>query len=379
MQELVTQTPELIVNIAAIPFVQGKIDQRVSVYKNNVKQYGIPLISVNQVGGNTNIIFDGRSLAINSNGTVAKMLNIFEEDICYVDSNDLEANATSISIEKEDTIALIHDALVLGIKDYFCKMGFTKATLGLSGGIDSAVTIALAQKALGSENIRVLLLPSQYSSEHGVSEAVELADNLNIQYDIISINSVFNSFRSSLANIFEGQPENLTEENIQARTRGVMLMALSNKFGHLVLNTSNKSEAAVGYGTLYGDMCGALAVLGDVYKTQVFELARYINRSEEIIPTNTITKPPSAELRPDQKDSDSLPDYEILDQILYYYLEENKSKEEIVKMGFNAQQVSKIIRLVKISEHKRYQTAPVLRISSKAFGIGRLLPLVAKT
>lgn len=378
MQKLITHKPDLVVNLAALPFACGNINQRLSVYKGSAKRFGIPLISVNQIGGNTNLIFDGRSLAINSNGTVAKMLAVFEEDISYVNSNDLEANATSISIEAANTTALIHDALVLGVRDFFTKMGFTKATLGLSGGIDSAVTLALAQKALDSENIRVLLLPSQYSTEHSVSEAVELAEHLNIQYDVINISSVFNSFRSSLAPIFEGQPENLTEENMQARTRGVMLMALSNKFGHLLLNTSNKSEAAVGYGTLYGDMCGALMVLGDVYKTEVYNLARYINRDEEIIPTNTITKPPSAELRPDQKDSDSLPDYDILDGILYEHIEENKSEEEIVQMGYDAQQVSKTIRLVKISEHKRFQSPPILRVSSKSFGNGRRIPLVAK-
>lgn len=378
MQELTMHKPELIVNLATLPFACGSITQRLSVFKENVKRFGIPLISVNHIGGNTNLIFDGRSLAINSNGTVAKMLTIFEEDISYVNSTDLEASATTISIEDENTTALIHDALVLGVKDFYTKMGFTKATLGLSGGIDSAVTLALAQKALGSKNIRILLLPSQYSTEHSVSEAIKLAENLNIQYDIININSVFNSFRNSLAPIFEGQPENLTEENMQARTRGVMLMALSNKFGHLLLNTSNKSEAAVGYGTLYGDMCGALMVLGDVYKTEVYNLARFINRNKEIIPTNTITKPPSAELRPNQKDSDSLPDYDVLDGILYQYIEANKSEDEIVQMGYNAEQVSKIIRLVKISEHKRYQSPPSLRVSSKSFGIGRRVPLVAK-
>ncbi|MDX9847137.1 MAG: NAD+ synthase [Tenuifilaceae bacterium] len=378
MQELAKQKPEVIINIAASPFACGNYKRRMAVFQGNVKRFGLPLISVNQMGANTDLIFDGRSMCLNASGELSSKLKSFEEDLQIVELNDLISNKNTIQLEEENCIALIHDALILGLKDYFGKMGFNKATLGLSGGIDSAVTLVLAQRALGSDNIRVLLLPSQYSSQHSIDDAVALANNLNIQYDIVSIADAFNTTRKGLSDIFENQPENLTEENIQARLRGVMLMALSNKFGHLLLNTSNKSEAAVGYGTLYGDMCGALSVLGDVYKTQVFELAHYINREKEIIPLNTIVKPPSAELRPNQKDSDSLPEYDVLDQILFQYIEENRSMQEITALGFDSELVIKIIRMVDTNEYKRFQTAPILRVSSKAFGFGRRMPLVAK-
>ncbi len=378
MQELAKQNPDIIINIAASPFACGNYNRRMAVFQGNVNRYGLPLISVNQVGANTDLIFDGRSLCLNANGELSTVLKSFEDDLQIVELSDLASNKNSIQLERENCIALIHDALVLGLKDYFGKMGFKKATLGLSGGIDSAVTLVLAQRALGSENIRVLLLPSQYSSQHSIDDAIALAQNLNIQFDIVSIADAFNTTRNSLGDIFENQPENLTEENIQARLRGVMLMALSNKFGHLLLNTSNKSEAAVGYGTLYGDMCGALSVLGDVYKTQVFELARYINRDNEIIPTNSIVKPPSAELRPNQKDSDSLPEYDVLDKILFQYIEENRSAQEIIALGYESELVIKIIRMVDTNEYKRFQTAPILRVSTKAFGFGRRMPLVAK-
>ncbi|MGB4327291.1 MAG: NAD(+) synthase, partial [Tenuifilum sp.] len=278
----------------------------------------------------------------------------------------------------DQRIERIHNALVMGIRDYFGKLGFTKATLGLSGGIDSAVVLALAAQALDVNNIRVLLMPSQYSSQHSIDDAVELAQKLGVQYDIVSIQPIFESFKNQLSSIFEGRPEDITEENIQARVRGTLLMAISNKFGHLLLNTSNKSEAAVGYGTLYGDMCGALSVLGDVYKTDVYRLANYINRNDEIIPINTIQKPPSAELRPDQKDSDSLPPYEILDPILFAYIEQGLSAEEIVGLGFPSDTVNRTLRLVNMNEYKRYQSPPILRVSSKAFGYGRKMPLVTK-
>jgi NAD+ synthase (glutamine-hydrolysing) len=378
MEELAKQNPDLIINIAASPFACGNLSRRLAVFQGNVKRFSLPLISVNQVGANADLIFDGRSLALNANGTLAHRMKAFEEDIQLFDLNDIAKNTNQQTIDNEDCIAFIHDALVLGIHDYFTKMGFTKATLGLSGGIDSAVTLVLAQRALGSDNIRVLLLPSQYSSQHSIDDAVALAKNLNIQYDTISIAQIFETTRKSISDLFAEQPEDLTEENIQARIRGVMLMALSNKFGHLLLNTSNKSEAAVGYGTLYGDMCGALSILGDVYKTQVFDLARYINREEEIIPLNTITKPPSAELRPNQKDSDSLPEYDVLDKILFQYIEEHRDKVDIIAMGFPKELVEKTIRMVNTSEYKRYQSPPILRVSSKAFGSGRRMPLVAK-
>jgi NAD+ synthase (glutamine-hydrolysing) len=270
------------------------------------------------------------------------------------------------------------DALVCGIKDYFGKLGFRTATLGLSGGIDSAVTLALAAKALGPENLHVLLLPSQYSSDHSVNDSVQMAQNLGVKYNIFSIEKLFMQFRETLQPLFKELPEDIAEENIQARVRATLLMALSNKFGNILLNTSNKSETAVGYGTLYGDMSGGLSVLGDVYKTDVYLLAEYLNQERELIPVNIISKSPSAELRPDQKDSDSLPPYDTLDQILEAYIERQLPAAKVEEMGFESKLVSRIIRLVNQNEYKRYQTPPILRISSKAFGIGRRLPLVAK-
>jgi NAD+ synthase (glutamine-hydrolysing) len=257
-------------------------------------------------------------------------------------------------------------------------MGFKKATLGLSGGIDSAITLVLAERALGAENLRVLLMPSKYSSGHSVADAVQLAENLNIQYDIVPIQGPVDEFEKTLSPLFEGTQPDITEENIQARARGIFLMAISNKFGHILLNTTNKSECAVGYGTLYGDMNGGLAVLGDVYKTDIFKMARWINREKEIIPENTILKPPSAELRPNQKDTDSLPDYPILDGILFRYVELNLSPAEIVADGFDPAVVNRVIKMVNTNEYKRFQAAPILRVSSKAFGFGRKMPLVAR-
>ena len=315
-------------------------------------------------------------MVINSKGDVACRLNYFEEDYGIIDLDEIENQKAE---EKEvDYIEKIHDALVLGLKDYFGKMGFKQATLGLSGGIDSAVTVVLAERALGKENVRVLLMPSEFSSDHSIKDAVDLANNLGIQYEIVPIQDIFKSFENSLAPIFGDLPFNVAEENIQARVRGTLIMGLSNKFGHIVLNTSNKSESAVGYGTLYGDMNGGIAVLGDVYKTDVFKLAYFMNKDEEVIPLNSIVKPPSAELRPDQKDSDSLPDYDILDEILYLYIEKNMPTSEIIEHGFAKEIVDKIIRLVNMNEYKRFQTAPVLRVTSKAFGYGRKIPLVAK-
>ena len=257
-------------------------------------------------------------------------------------------------------------------------MGFLKATLGLSGGIDSAVTLALASEALGPDNIHVLLLPSQYSSDHSVNDAVSMARNLGVRYDILPIEVLFNQYRETLHPLFRDLPEDIAEENIQARIRGTLLMALSNKFGNILLNTSNKSETAVGYGTLYGDMSGGLSVLGDVYKTDVYRLANYLNRDREVIPEAIITKPPSAELKPDQKDSDSLPPYEVLDQILEAYIERQLPVEKVAELGHELQLVTRVIRMVNQNEYKRYQTPPILRISSKAFGTGRRLPLVAR-
>jgi NAD+ synthase (glutamine-hydrolysing) len=306
-------------------------------------------------------------------------LKYFEEDFRVYELESL-CNPAFAELSKEvpGKINLIHDALVMGIRNYFGKLGFKKAVLGLSGGIDSAVTLVLATRALGHDNVHAVMLPSRYSSDHSIADAVKLAENLGIQYNIISIEDAFQTFEGILKPVFNGLKNDLTEENIQARIRAVILMALSNKFGYILLNTSNKSEAAVGYGTLYGDMCGGLSVIGDVYKTDVFGLAAFINRSTEVIPVNTITKPPSAELRPDQKDSDSLPEYDILDKILYQYIELRKGPRELTEAGFDATVVNRILKLVNTNEYKRHQTPPILRISSKAFGMGRRMPIVGK-
>src|SRR5690606_8935293 len=275
-------------------------------------------------------------------------------------------------------IQLIYDALILGLRDYFTKSGFKKAVLGLSGGLDSAVVAALACEALGAENVLAILMPSIYSTDHSLKDALDLVQNTGCAHQIIPIKDVAEAFDTTLAQTFEGRTPDTTEENIQARIRGTLLMAISNKFGHILLNTSNKSEAAVGYGTLYGDMAGAISVLGDVYKTQAFALARYINREREIIPVNTIVKPPSAELRPDQKDSDSLPPYDILDSILYQLIELEKAGSEVIQLGFDEDLVNRIVSMLNRAEFKRFQAPPILRVSPKAFGSGRSIPLVAK-
>ena len=370
------QNPDLIINLSASPFSYNQAKLRKDILLDNARKYQVPIIYVNQIGAQTELIFDGGSLFVDHNGTIIHEMAYFSPDFTIIDTGN---NNTEHVIQPEsETIAKIHDALVLGISDYFQKTGFRTATLGLSGGIDSAVTLALAEKALGAENIHVLLMPSKFSSDHSIDDAVKLADTLRVRYDILKIHPVVEAFDQTLATVFEGRAHDLAEENIQARIRGTLLMGLSNKFGHILLNTSNKSESAVGYGTLYGDMNGGLSVLGDVYKTDVFELARYINRNREIIPLNTILKPPSAELRPDQKDSDSLPDYDVLDKILFDYIELAKSPAEIVADGFDEATVQRSILLVNRNEYKRFQTPPILRVSSKAFGFGRKMPLVAK-
>ncbi len=379
MDQLIDQEPDLMINIAASPFNYHQTATRKEILRKNAKQYSIPLFYVNHVGAQTELLFDGGSLVMNSAGELVDELSYFEEDFRIFDldkvtSDDCPVLVGAMRSEIED----IHDALVMGVRNYFQKLGFNKAILGLSGGIDSAVTSAIAAEALGAENVYNVLLPSRYSSDHSVSDSVEMVKNLGMPYDIIAIEEAFNSFENLLTPFFKDLPSDITEENLQARTRGIILMALSNKFGYILLNTSNKSEAAVGYGTLYGDMNGGLSVIGDLYKTQTYELARYINRIKEVIPENIITKPPSAELRPDQKDSDSLPDYPILDEILYQYIEQRKGPREIVAMGFEPALVDRILKLVNTNEYKRYQTPPMLRVSTKAFGMGRRIPIVAK-
>jgi NAD+ synthase (glutamine-hydrolysing) len=378
MKELAGMGCDAIINIAASPFAFNHETIKSSILSDNARKYKLPLFYVNQVGAHTELIFDGASRVLNSSGDCIARLAHFKEDIAFFELDKIEKSAGEKNITSGDAIEWIHDALVLGISDYFAKMRFKTAILGLSGGIDSAVTLVLAVKALGAENLRVLLMPSQYSSDHSVADAVTLAKNLGVRFDVISISEIFSQYVKELEVLFKGRPADLAEENIQARIRGTLLMAISNKFGNLLLNTSNKSEVAVGYGTLYGDMNGGISVLGDVYKTDVYRLAKFINRDREIIPLNTIQKAPSAELRPDQKDSDSLPEYDLLDKILYNYIELQKPATEIISLGFDESTVQKTIRLVNMNEYKRFQTPPILRISSKAFGIGRRIPLVAR-
>jgi len=377
LDEMMGHKPDFIINTSASPFSYTQADERKAIIKANVARYKLPMFYINHVGAQTEIIFDGGSVVISPNGKIYEELPYFTQAL---KTYCLEEVMQGVQNAEQDVskIEKIHDALVLGIKDYFGKLGFKKAILGLSGGIDSAVTAVLAQRALGKENVRVLLMPSQFSSDHSVNDARALAENLGIQYDIIAIKDLFDAFMVKLDPMFSGLEFNVTEENIQARSRGLLLMAMSNKFGNILLNTSNKSEMAVGYGTLYGDLAGGISVIGDIYKMEVFALAEYMNKDGEVIPINTITKPPSAELRPDQKDSDSLPEYEILDTILYQYIENRKGPKEIVAMGYDAALVKRILRLVNISEFKRYQTAPVLRVSKKAFGVGRRMPIVGK-
>ena len=377
MDELSPQGPDFILNLSASPFNFSHSKERIHVVRTNVERYGIPMFYVNHAGAQTELIFDGGSLVVSPDGKIYDELPYFEEAVRSYELKEVIKGGKNRE-QPKDKMQLIHDAVVLGVKDYFGKLGFKKAILGLSGGIDSAVTAVLAARALGPENVRLVLMPSQFSSDHSVDDARQLAENLGSPYDVIPIKSVYEAYLDLLKPQFKDLPFNIAEENLQARARGMVLMAMSNKFGHIVLNTSNKSEAAVGYGTLYGDMCGGLSVIGDIYKTEVFELARFINKDEEVIPENTITKPPSAELRPNQKDSDSLPDYDILDQVLYQYIEQQQGPKEIIAMGFDEALVRRILRLVNINEFKRYQTAPVIRVSTKAFGMGRRMPIVGK-
>ena len=382
MDELMKQSPDMMINIAASPFHYEQARTRKEVILTNVRKYDLPLFYVNHVGAQTELLFDGGSLVASSEGFVFDELKYFDEDLQIYDldtvcSAKMPAGSNPLGLLQDKT-ELIHDALVMGVRNYFNKLGFKQAILGLSGGIDSAVTMVIAARALGAENVRGVLMPSSFSSDHSVNDAVALAKNLGSPYDLISIEDAFDTFEHTLKPIFGDLPFDVTEENLQARIRGVILMAMSNKFGPIVLNTSNKSEAAVGYSTLYGDMNGGISVLGDVYKTEVFKLARYINKDGEVIPENTITKPPSAELRPDQKDTDSLPEYDILDEILFQYIEKRKGPKELVAMGFEKQIVDRILKLVNTSEYKRFQTPPILRVSSKAFGMGRRMPIVGR-
>ncbi len=377
LDEMMAERPDFILNLSASPFTVTQARTRIEIVQANVARYGIPMLYANCVGAQTDIVFDGGSLVVSDDGQVFDEMPYFEECLRVYDLAEVRQGGRTAEQPKDKT-TLLHDALIVGIRDYFHKLGFKRAILGLSGGIDSAVTAVLAAEALGADNLRVLLMPSQFSSDHSVNDARQLAVNLNLQYDLTPIQPMYDAFMEALKTHFWAQPFNLTEENIQARIRGTLLMAMSNKFGNIVLNTSNKSEMAVGYGTLYGDMCGGLAVLGDVYKTEVYDLARYLNRNGEVIPFSSIEKPPSAELRPGQKDSDSLPAYEVLDPLLYQYIECRQGPKELVAQGFDEALVKRVLRMVNINEFKREQAAPVIRVSTKAFGMGRRMPIVGK-
>jgi len=392
MDKLMEQKPDVMINLSASPFDYLHEEDRKAIIRNNVFKYKLPMFYCNAVGSQTEIVFDGASYVFDNEGNLLKELPMFEEALDYAILNDdgtidapvLEPSQKEYSfpghkeLDAKRNIREIHQALIMGIEDYFQKMGFNKAILGSSGGIDSAVTLALACEALGKENVRAILMPSPYSTEHSVNDAKQLSENLGNPYDIIRIDNIYESFLCALKPIFKDFPFSIAEENIQSRTRGNLLMAIANKFGYILLNTSNKSELATGYGTLYGDMAGGLGVLGDCYKTQIYELACYINRDGEIIPENIIYKAPSAELRPNQKDIDSLPEYGILDEILYQYIERRKGPSEIKAQGFDAALVDRILKLVNTNEYKRNQFCPIIRISPKAFGVGRRVPIVGK-
>lgn len=379
MDELVRYKPDLMINIAASPFSYCHDDTRVVILSDNAKKYKMPLLYVNQVGAQTEIIFDGGSMIFDKQGNLLDEMPYFREELRVYELEDGQFKGYSPKVhEAAPDIEQIYEALVLGIKDYFGKSGFTKAVLGLSGGIDSAIVCALACRALGPENVMAVLMPSKYSSDHSIQDALDLVGNIGCKHEIIPIKEAADAFDQMMAPAFSGLSFNLTEENIQARCRGIVVMAMSNKFGYILLNTSNKSECAVGYGTLYGDMCGAIGVIGDVYKTQVYQLAAYINKDGIVIPENSIVKPPSAELRPGQKDSDSLPDYDTLDKILFEFIELKKSSAAIIAQGYDEALVRRILKMVNMAEFKRHQTPPILRVSPKAFGMGRRMPIVGK-
>src|SRR5678809_68878 len=407
MEQLMPFHPDVMINLSASPYNYAQDIVRNSIVKAHVLKYKMPMLYCNAVGSQTEIVFDGGSLVYNVNGCKVKEMRYFEEDYQVFELDELlkhneEFNSktwdggkreayyysafevgndidTLEYLSGEKNIDEIYHAIILGIKDYFGKMGFSKAVMGSSGGIDSAVTQVLATEALGKNNVRAMLMPSQFSTSHSVEDAEQLSKNLGNPYDIIPIKNIYESFLTELKPIFKNEPFNVAEENIQSRTRGNLLMAVANKFGYILLNTSNKSELATGYGTLYGDMAGGLSILGDVYKMQVYALAKYINnKRKEVIPVNIIVKAPSAELRPNQKDSDSLPDYEKLDRILYQYVELRKGPKEIIESGYEKALVDRILKLVNTNEYKRNQFCPIIRVSCKAFGIGRRVPIVGK-
>lgn len=377
VEELARQRPTVLLNISASPFWHGKIPVRQRMLAAIAQRHNFPVFICNQVGGNDSLIFDGSSFGVAPDGILITQAASFAEDIVFVDTKATAGKPILDSTPAAETEAA-WDALVLGTRDYVHKTGFRKALIALSGGIDSALVAAIAVEALGKENVLGIGMPSQYSSTGSIDDARHLAAHLGIRFELMPIEPLYHQFTETLAPLFAGLKPDLTEENIQSRTRGVLMMALSNKFNALVLTTGNKSEMAVGYCTLYGDMVGALAVIGDLVKTRVYALSRYANRNGEVIPESTLTKPPSAELRPDQKDTDSLPPYELLDPILEAYVERYESTAHIVQTyGFPSAIVDKIVRLVERTEYKRQQAAPVLKVTRKSFGMGRRFPIAA--
>lgn len=431
MDKLIAQSPDCMINLSASPFDYAHAEERGSIIRANVDKYKLPMFYCNAVGSQTEIVFDGGSLAMDASGHVVAALPFFSEGIVMAElapsgrvlacgaktdddavsspftaypapaSDHRDPNAPALVapgrvpkvltaasaeftradadiLQPELHIGRIHQALVMGIRDYFRKMGFTKAIIGSSGGVDSALTLTLACEALGAPNVRAILMPSPYSSDHSVADAVTLSENLGNPYDIVPIREVYEAFLHTLHPLFGDLPFSLAEENMQSRSRGNILMSIANKFGYILLNTSNKSELATGYGTLYGDMAGGLGVLGDLYKLQVYALCRHINRPTPVIPQNILDKAPSAELRPGQKDSDSLPDYAVLDPLLYQYIERRQGPAELVAQGFDPALVTRVLRMVNVNEYKRNQFCPIIRVSPKAFGVGRRLPIVAK-
>jgi NAD+ synthase (glutamine-hydrolysing) len=400
--DLVNAGAEILLNVSASPWSLGKEKTRFAMLRSLAIKAKRPVVYCNLVGGNDELVFDGDSMVVGADGELLAKGKSFEEDFLLVDvpvrgpgiSAPQVSSPVPASIESNPPPAfqpagqgcpayggdedLLHRALVLGLRDYLHKCGFKSAVIGLSGGIDSAVVACIAAEALGADNVRGLALPSEFSSQHSLDDARVLAANLGIRYDVVPIQLPFAAVRTQLKDMFTGLGEDTTEENIQARLRGVILMAMSNKFGSLLLTTGNKSELAVGYCTLYGDMCGGLAVINDVPKTRVYRLAQWINRDRETIPASTLTKPPSAELRPDQKDQDSLPPYDVLDAILDAYVVQQRSLEAILKMGFPEADVRRVIRLIDLNEYKRRQSAPGLKVTSKAFGVGRRMPIAQR-
>lgn len=373
--ELKSHKPDLVLNLSASPFYISKFEERLNVCSSAAKTLHCPVILCNQVGGNDSLIFDGHSLYVGSDGELIKSGKGFKEDSMLI---DLSASAKPSEFVHDD-IRDLHNALVLGLQDYFKKQGFTKACLGLSGGIDSAVVACIAVEALGKENVLAIMMPSRFSSESSMTDAKRLIENLGIQSLILPIEKPFQSYLDLLEPQFEGKPWDATEENLQARIRGMILMSISNKKGYIVLSTGNKSELAMGYATLYGDMCGGLGVISDVTKRQVYALANWYNKEKEIVPLNTIQKPPSAELKPNQKDSDSLPEYDVIDNVLDDYVVFHKSPEEIAKNhNYSLEIVQDLIRRIHRNEYKRRQSAPGLRVSSRSFSVGRHFPIVQK-